>query len=335
MKFIDHTTLSVKAGSGGMGCIAFLREKFRPKGGPSGGDGGRGGSIIFQVDKQLGTLQDITLNHLYRAENGANGGGKNMHGKNGKDIIIKIPPGTIIKNAETEQIIKDLTIENESYVVAQGGNGGFGNARFKTQQNTAPKIANDGQPGEELKIELELKVLADVGLVGFPNAGKSTFISKVSNAKPKIADYPFTTLVPNLGIVKYGDYNSFVMADIPGLIQGASDGKGLGSQFLRHIERTKVLVYLIECIDEEIYKNFVTLKNELKKHNPELIKRPSLLLLTKIDLVPTELLELEEVLKEICIVQISSVSGENLNEAIQSIAELIQSQAPDFQISSD
>ena len=335
MKFIDHTTLVVKAGSGGMGCIAFLREKFRPKGGPSGGDGGHGGSIIFQVNKQLSTLQDITLNHLYRAENGANGGGKNMHGKKGKDIIIKIPPGTIIKNAETEQILKDLTGENESYVVAKGGNGGFGNARFKTQQNTAPKIANDGQPGKELKIELELKVLADVGLVGFPNAGKSTFISKISNAKPKIADYPFTTIVPNLGIVKYGDYNSFVMADIPGLIRGASEGKGLGSQFLRHIERTKVLVYLVECIDEEIYKNFVTLKNELKKHNPELIKRPSLLLLTKTDLIPTELLELEKVSKEIPIVQISSVSGKNLNEAIQSIAELIQSQTHDFEISSD
>ena len=335
MKFIDHTTLSVQAGRGGMGCIAFLREKFRPKGGPSGGDGGHGGSIIFQVNKQLSTLQDITLNHLYRAENGANGGGKNMHGKKGKDIIIKIPPGTIIKNAETEQILKDLTGENESYVVAKGGNGGFGNARFKTQQNTAPKIANDGQPGEELKIELELKVLADVGLVGFPNAGKSTFISKISNAKPKIADYPFTTLVPNLGIVKYGNYNSFVMADIPGLIRGASDGKGLGSQFLRHIERTKVLVYLVECIDEEIYENFVTLKNELKKHNPELIKRPSLLLLTKTDLIPTELLELEKVSKEIPIVQISSVSGKNLNEAIQSIAELIQSQTHDIGTSSD
>ena len=335
MKFIDHTTLSVKAGSGGKGCIAFLREKYRPKGGPSGGDGGHGGSIIFQVNKQLSTLQDITLNHLYRAENGANGGGKNMHGKKGKDIIIKIPPGTIIKNAETEQVLKDLTGEKDSYVAAKGGNGGFGNARFKTQRNTAPKIANDGQLGGELKIELELKVLADVGLVGFPNAGKSTFISKVSNAKPKIADYPFTTLVPNLGIVKYGNYNSFVMADIPGLIQGAADGKGLGSQFLRHIERTKVLVYLVECIDEEIYENFVTLKNELKRHNPELIKRPSLLLLTKTDLIPTELLELEKIAKEIPIVQISSVSGQNLNDAIQAIAELIQSQTHDPEIPAD
>ena len=335
MKFIDHTTLSVKAGSGGKGCIAFLREKYRPKGGPSGGDGGHGGSIIFQVNKQLSTLQDITLNHLYRAKNGANGGGKNMHGKKGKDIIIKIPPGTIIKNAETEQVLKDLTGEKDSYVAAKGGNGGFGNARFKTQRNTAPKIANDGQLGEELKIELELKVLADVGLVGFPNAGKSTFISKVSNAKPKIADYPFTTLVPNLGIVKYGNYRSFVMADIPGLIQGAADGKGLGSQFLRHIERTKVLVYLVECIDEEIYENFVTLKNELKRHNPELIKRPSLLLLTKTDLIPTELLELEKLSKEISIVQISSLSGQNLKEAIQAIAGLIKSQTHDPEISSD
>ena len=325
MKFIDHTTLSVKAGSGGMGCIAFLREKFRPKGGPCGGDGGNGGNIIFQVNFQLGTLQDITLNHHYRAENGANGSGKNRHGKNGKDIIIKIPPGTIIKDAETEQVLKDLTKAKETYVVARGGNGGFGNARFKSKRQTAPRIANDGQKGEELKIELELKVLADVGLVGFPNAGKSTFISKVSNAQPKIADYPFTTLVPNLGIVKYGEFQSFVMADIPGLIQGASDGKGLGSQFLRHIERTKVLVYLVECITEKIQENFKTLQKELKKYNPELIKRPSLLLLTKTDLIPEKLLKVGTISREIQIIQISSVTGKNLNKAIQLIATLIQS----------
>ena len=236
MKFIDHTSISLKAGDGGMGCIAFLREKFRPKGGPCGGDGGNGGHIIFQADPQLSTLQDIAIKRHYRADNGANGSGKNKHGKNGKNIVIKIPQGTIIKNADTEQVIKDLTIADESFIIAKGGNGGFGNARFKTQTQTAPRIANDGQKGQEYKVYLELKVLADVGLVGFPNAGKSTFISRVSNAKPKIADYPFTTLVPNLGIVKYGEYKSFVMADIPGLIQGASDGKGLGSKFLRHIE---------------------------------------------------------------------------------------------------
>ena len=315
-----------------MGCIAFLREKFRPKGGPCGGDGGHGGNIIFQVNPQLGTLQDITLKHHYRAENGANGSGKNRHGKNGKDIIIKIPPGTIIKDAETEQVLKDLTKANESYVVAKGGNGGFGNARFKSKRQTAPRIANDGQEGEKLNIELELKVLADVGLVGFPNAGKSTFISKVSNARPKIADYPFTTLVPNLGIVKYGDYQSFVMADIPGLIHGASDGKGLGSQFLRHIERTKVLVYLVECIAEEIQENFKTLQKELNKHNPELIERPSLLLLTKSDLILDEPGKIKKISKNIPVIQISSVTGENLNEAVQSIAKLIQSQTYDPEV---
>ena len=335
MKFIDHTTLSVKAGNGGMGCIAFLREKFRPKGGPCGGDGGHGGNIIFQVNPQLGTLQDITLKHHYHAENGANGSGKNRHGKNGKDIIIKIPPGTIIKDAETEQVLKDLTKANESYVVAKGGNGGFGNARFKSKRQTAPRIANDGQKGEKLNIELELKVLADVGLVGFPNAGKSTFISKVSNARPKIADYPFTTLVPNLGIVKYGDYQSFVMADIPGLIHGASDGKGLGSQFLRHIERTKVLVYLVECIAEEIQENFKTLQKELNKHNPELIERPSLLLLTKSDLILDEPEKIKKISKNIPVIQISSVTGENLNEAVQSIAKLIQSQTYDPEVPTD
>ena len=335
MKFIDHTTLSVKAGNGGMGCIAFLREKFRPKGGPCGGDGGRGGSIIFQVNPQLGTLQDITLKHHYRAENGANGSGKNKHGKNGKDIIIKIPPGTIIKNAETEQVLIDLTESNASYVAANGGNGGFGNARFKTQRQTAPRIANDGQQGEELKIEVELKVLADVGLVGFPNAGKSTFISKVSNARPKIADYPFTTLVPNLGIVKYGDYQSFIMADIPGLIKGASDGKGLGSQFLRHIERTKVLVYLVDCTIEDIEGEFITLQNELKKHKPKLIERPSLLLLTKSDLILDDPGKIKKISKNIPVIQISSVTGENLNDAVQSIAKLIQSQTNDPEVSSD
>ena len=335
MKFIDHTTLSVKAGNGGMGCIAFLREKFRPKGGPCGGDGGHGGNIIFQVNPQLGTLQDITLKHHYHAENGANGSGKNRHGKKGKNIIIKIPPGTIIKDAETEQVLKDLTKANESYVVAKGGNGGFGNARFKSKHQTAPRIANDGQEGEKLNIELELKVLADVGLVGFPNVGKSTFISKVSNARPKIADYPFTTLVPNLGIVKYGDYQSFVMADIPGLIHGASDGKGLGSQFLRHIERTKVLVYLVECIAEEIQKNFKTLQKELNKHNPELIERPSLLLLTKSDLILDEPGKIKKISKNITVIQISSVTGENLNEAVQSIAKLIQSQTYDPEVPTD
>ena len=202
-----------------------------------------------------------------------------------------VPPGTIIRNSETKQIMKDLTESNETCIVAKGGNGGFGNARFKTQKNTAPRIANDGQKGESLKIDLELKVLADVGLVGFPNAGKSTFISRVSNAHPKIADYPFTTLTPNLGIVKYGNFQSFVLADIPGLIHGASAGKGLGSQFLRHIERTKVLVYMLDATSENIVEDLCTLKSELEQHNATLLSRPSLLLITKIDLLPEDLRE--------------------------------------------
>ena len=335
MKFVDYTTLSIKAGNGGMGCIAFLREKFRPKGGPCGGDGGHGGNIIFQVNPQLGTLQDIALKRHYRAENGANGSGKNRHGKNGKDTVISIPPGTIIKNADTKQVIKDFANADKFCIVAKGGNGGFGNARFKTQWQTAPYIANDGQIGEELKIELELKVLADVGLVGFPNAGKSTFISKISNSRPKIADYPFTTLVPNLGIVKYGEYKSFVMADIPGLIQGASDGKGLGNQFLRHIERTEVLVYLVECTAENIQEEFSTLQNELKKHKQELIERPSLLLLTKSDLVLDEPEKVKKISINIPVMQVSSVTGENLNEAVQSMANIIQSQINNLKISSE
>lgn len=327
MKFIDQARIYIKSGNGGHGCIAFLREKFRPMGGPCGGDGGHGGSVIFKVDTQLSTLQDISYNKHYRAENGHHGQGKNMHGKKGRDTIINVPPGTVIKNGETEQILKDLTKDSESFTAVKGGNGGFGNARFKTQSQTAPRIANDGQIGAELTVDLELKVLADVGLVGFPNAGKSTFIARVSNARPKIADYPFTTLVPNLGIVKYGSYNSFVMADIPGLIKGASEGKGLGSRFLRHIERTKALIYLVEAVSENIMEEYQSLRDELKKHDPDLLKRPSILLLTKMDI----LIDSEPELKKVDIpnLNISSVSGLNIEMAVRKIAELIESQAHD------
>ena len=325
MKFIDQTDVSVKAGNGGMGCIAFLREKHRPKGGPCGGDGGHGGNVVFKVNPQLVTLQDVSLRTRYQAENGTHGKGKNMHGKNGEDIIISVPPGTVIKNADTQQILEDLTDPDDSFLAAKGGNGGFGNARFKTHAQTAPRVANDGHPGEALSLELELKILADVGLVGLPNAGKSTFISRVSNAKPKIADYPFTTLIPNLGIVKYGDYKSFVMADIPGLIEGAADGKGLGSQFLRHVERTKVLVYMIDYTSESIKDDLKTLKDELLRHNPSLVQRPSLLLLTKVDLFAGELPKSNVITNDMQQIVISSVSGTNINQAIQCIAKIIQS----------
>ena len=325
MRFIDETIIHIKAGDGGHGCIAFLREKFRPNGGPCGGDGGKGGDVVFVSDKQLSTLQDLPNNHHYKAQRGEHGKGKNCHGKNGDDLIIKVPVGTIVKNSDTEYTIHDFKENDERFIVSKGGNGGFGNARFKTKNNVAPKIANDGALGEELSLSLELKVLADVGLVGFPNAGKSTLISKISNSKPKISDYPFTTLFPNLGIVKYGNYRSFVMADIPGLVEGASQGKGLGSQFLRHIERTKVLVFIIDSNSETIDSDYNTLKKELINHNPELDNLPKILLLSKIDTVNNVDLETKTLPNDLEIIKISSLSGKNLENAIKSIAYLTES----------
>ena len=322
MRFVDETSIHVKAGDGGHGCIAFLREKFRPHGGPCGGDGGKGGDVIFLSDSQLSTLQDISKNHHYKAKRGEHGKGKNCHGKNGDDLIIKIPTGTIIKNSKTQRVIHDFKKDNEEIIIGKGGNGGFGNARFKTKNDVAPKIANDGALGEELTLDLELKVLADVGLVGFPNSGKSTFISKISNSKPKISDYPFTTLTPNLGIVKYGHYKSFVVADIPGLIKGASSGKGLGNQFLRHIDRTKVLAYIIDSNSDDIYKDYMILKNELFTHNSELKKLPKILLLSKIDIVDNKDLLKKKMPSDIKILSISSITGKNLEKAIESIAYL-------------
>ena len=321
MKFLDHAKIYVKAGDGGHGCIAFLREKHRPKGGPSGGDGGNGGDIIFIADSQLSTLQDLSYSKHYKAERGQHGQGNNKHGKNGNDIYIKVPCGTIVKDSASDKMIVDLVNHSQKHIIAKGGNGGFGNARFKTKAITAPRIANDGQNGEEKTIELELKVIADVGLVGFPNAGKSTLISKISNSRPKIADYPFTTLVPNLGIVKYDEFNSFVVADIPGLIEGASSGKGLGNQFLRHIERTKILVYLVDIDSKDIFNDYELLKKELEKHNSNLIERPSLLLITKLDLLDNNLPDELLLPNDIEVLPISSINNFNLNKVVNSIAD--------------
>ena len=322
MKFIDHATINVNAGNGGNGCVAFLREKFRPKGGPSGGDGGNGGNVYLKVDSNLSTLSDLTYNKHYHAKNGENGKGKNMHGKNAKDIFIQVPQGTLVKDSSTKHIIADLVKNEETFLIAKGGNGGFGNARFKTQNITAPRVANEGKKGESKKIELELKVLADVGLVGLPNAGKSTFISKVSNAKPKIADYPFTTLTPNLGIVRYQEYKTFVIADIPGLIKDASKGKGLGSIFLKHIERTKALVFMIDINDESIEKTFKTLFNELKSHKTQLVKKPFIVLITKTDTILST--SISKFSKDFPIIPISSISGDGLQKAISQISKLLK-----------
>ena len=326
MKFIDYTKISVSSGKGGDGCIAFLREKFRPKGGPSGGDGGNGGNIVFLSDSKLTTLQDFSYKKQYFAKSGENGKGKNMHGKNAEDIILKVPVGTIIRDINQNKIIYDFNSDNEKIIVCKGGNGGFGNARFKTHKNPAPRFSNPGERRVLLNLELELKVLADVGLVGFPNAGKSTFISSVSNAKPKIADYPFTTLIPNLGIVKYNQYKSFVMADIPGLIEGASKGKGLGTQFLKHIERTKILVFIIDLSSEDVENQFNLLCNELKLFDEKLLDKPKILLLSKLDIVLDKQnnFSFSKDIKDIKdIIKISSISNLNLDTAITSISKYL------------
>jgi len=323
MKFIDYAKISVSSGKGGDGCIAFLREKFRPKGGPSGGDGGKGGNIVFQSDSKLTTLQDYSYNKQYFAKAGENGKGKNMHGKNAQNIILKVPVGTIVRDIDQNKIIYDFNNDNEKIIVCKGGNGGFGNARFKTNKNPAPRFANPGEKGILLNLELELKVLADVGLVGFPNAGKSTFISSISNAKPKIADYPFTTLIPNLGIVKYSQYKSFVMADIPGLIEGASIGKGLGTQFLKHIERTKILVFIIDLNSEDVENEYSLLCNELKSFDEKLLNKPKIILLSKLDLIPKEDVDLLFFKNIKDVIKISSVSKVNIDKAINLITKYL------------
>ncbi len=283
--FIDYTEISVKAGDGGNGAVTFRREKYVPKGGPSGGNGGKGGDIIFEAHHNLSTLLDFRYKKIYSAGNGAAGASGKKDGKNGEDIVIKIPIGTVIKDASTQEVIFDLTEDGERKIIAKGGRGGKGNSNFATSTNQAPRYAEDGKVGEEKKLILELKLIADVGLVGFPNAGKSTFISTISAARPKIADYPFTTLEPNLGIVQYKDYNSFTVADIPGIIEGAHQGKGLGYKFLRHIERTGILVFLIDITSENYQKEYDILLNELITYSPKLAKKKKLVALSKADLI--------------------------------------------------
>jgi len=284
--FIDSAKIHVKAGDGGNGVISFRREKYVPKGGPDGGDGGNGGSVYIVADRNLTTLLDFRYAPHYKAERGAHGQGSRKTGLSGNDIIIKVPCGTLIKDAETGEVIADLIEHGAKVLVAKGGKGGRGNQHFATPTNRAPRHAEPGEPGEERTLELELKLLADVGLVGFPNAGKSTLISVLSAAKPKIADYPFTTLEPNLGIVRYQDYKSFVMADIPGIIEGASEGKGLGLKFLKHIERTKVLAILLPANSPDLKREYNILMNELKKFSPVLAEKPKVVVISKMDIAP-------------------------------------------------
>lgn len=328
---IDNVKITIKSGDGGSGCVSFRREKFVPKGGPNGGDGGNGGSVIFKADNALATLIDFKYKRIYKAENGRHGMGGDKTGKTGNDLIILVPCGSILKDIATGNILADLTENGDEYTAAKGGKGGRGNARFTTSTNQAPRNAEPGIKGVEMEIGIELKLIADVGLVGLPNAGKSTLISKISAAKPKIADYPFTTLQPNLGIVKYKDYQSFVVADIPGLIEGAHLGKGLGIRFLKHIERTKVLVFLLDSTlipyKENKKEDYETLVNELGSYDKKLLEKPKIICFSKTDALTDEQKKDLSKIKfntrgskeKIPVLKISAMSGENLKKLLDEI----------------
>ena len=316
--FIDHIKIFCKSGNGGRGSSSFRREKFVPKGGPDGGDGGKGGDIILKGNSQLWTLLHLRYTKHLKAENGEGGQGSKKHGKNGKDVVIEVPLGTIAKSADNGNISIEILNHNEEKILLEGGIGGLGNVHFKTSTKQAPQYSQPGIQGVEEWINLELKVLADVGLVGFPNAGKSTLLSSISKAKPKIGDYPFTTLTPNLGVIPYKDNLSFIMADIPGIIEGASEGKGLGIRFLRHIERNSILLFMIP-VTSEVDKEFKLLYRELKNYNKELLEKKIIIAVTKCDLLSEkELKEIKFNLKQE-IIKISSITGyglENLKDAI-------------------
>jgi len=314
--FVDYVKIFCRSGNGGHGVVHFRRDKFVAKGGPDGGDGGRGGHIILKGNKQLWTLLHLKYRKHVHAENGENGSGSNCTGANGEDVIIEVPLGTTAKNADSGEILFEITDEGQKQILCKGGRGGLGNSHFATPTNQVPMYAQDGESGEEGWKILELKILADVGLVGFPNAGKSTLLSVVSAAKPEIANYAFTTLTPNLGIVSYRDDKSFVMADLPGIIEGAHEGKGLGIRFLRHIERNAVLLFMIPCDSSDIKKEYEILLNELKLYNPELLHKPRLLAITKSDLADDELEKLmkKDLPKGIEHIFISSVTGKNIQQ---------------------
>ena len=327
--FIDKVIIDVAAGDGGNGMVAFRREKYVDKGGPSGGDGGRGGSVIFVGSTSLNTLIDFRYNRKIIAPNGENGMGKQCYGRKGEDVYVKVPVGTVIYDETNNYIIADISENNQKVVVAKGGRGGRGNCHFANSKYQVPEIAENGEPGEKFKIRLELKLLADVGLVGFPSVGKSTLLSVISAARPAIADYHFTTLTPNLGVIKVND-DSFVMADLPGLIEGASHGKGLGFQFLRHIERCRVIVHVIDMASTENrdpYQDYITIKNELQKYNPDLLKRPQIILANKMDCEEAQLF-LEEfkskLQDDIPIFPISALRKENLQLFLYKIIELLK-----------
>ncbi len=333
--FVDHVKVFVRGGDGGDGMVAFRREKYVPNGGPAGGDGARGGNVVFEVEEGLRTLMDFRYKRIFKAERGEHGMSKGMHGARADDLIIKVPPGTVVMNAETKTVIADLVEHGQQAIIAKAGRGGRGNCRFTTPSNPAPELAEKGEPGEELDVILELKVLADVGLVGFPSVGKSTLLSVVSAAKPKIGAYHFTTIVPNLGMVETEDGRSFAMADLPGLIEGAHQGVGLGMQFLRHIERTRVIVHVIDMSGMEgrdPYEDYLVINDELKQYNLRLTERPQIVVANKMDMPGAEEnLEAfkEKIGEDVKVFPVSAVSRKGLKPVLFEIADLLDV-TPDF-----
>jgi len=331
VKFIDHAKIYIKSGKGGNGCVSFRREKYIPRGGPNGGDGGNGGDVVFVARANMTSLLDFRYHQHYRARNGEHGKGKNQHGKSTPPLTIPVPLGTIIKDYSTDEVLADLTSDGESFVAARGGRGGKGNARFATSTNQAPKYAEPGGSGEEKTIALELKLIADVGIIGFPNAGKSTLISRMSAARPRIADYPFTTKVPNLGVVSYFDGKTFVVADIPGLIKGAHKGAGLGITFLKHIERTRVLIHLLDLSpfsERDPIEDFNAMNAELRAYNESLARRTQIIAVNKIDLEDArERLEQLQSLfaeREIKLYPVSALTGEGIGDLIAAAGGILE-----------
>jgi GTP-binding protein len=335
MKFVDEAIIKVQAGDGGNGCISFRREKFIPFGGPDGGDGGHGGSVWLVADEGLNTLVDFRHQRVFKAQRGQNGMGSDMYGKGGEDTVIRVPVGTVVTNVDTDEVIGDLTANGQRLLVAQGGKGGLGNIHFKSSVNRAPRKATPGTPGEVRELKLELKLLADVGLLGFPNAGKSTFIRAVSAATPRVADYPFTTLHPNLGVVSLGPDQSFVIADIPGLIEGAAEGAGLGIQFLRHVSRTRLLLHLVDVapIDgSDVVEQVHAIEHELEKFDAELLQRPRWLVLNKADVLPEDERQAvaEDIVRRLGWTQpwflVSAIARDNTMAVCQQIQRFFESQ---------
>jgi GTPase len=327
MQFVDYVTVYIKSGDGGRGCVSFRREKYVPKGGPDGGDGGRGGNVIFRATDELNTLIDLRYHREYRARKGGHGMGKKMHGKNGEDLVIPVPVGTVIRDADTKDVIADLDRNEMEIVAASGGRGGLGNSHFATPVRQAPRFAQPGEPGEERRLILELKLLADIGLIGLPNAGKSTLLSAISSARPRIADYPFTTLRPVLGVVKLEGYRSFVVADIPGLIEGAHRGVGLGFQFLRHVERTSMLLHLVDISETspgDPVENFEKINMEIALYNQDLVRKPQAVVGTKLDISGSgeKMVRLEQYcrLKNIDFVPVSAPTGAGIKRLLSSVS---------------